>query len=158
MDITTLAAWGEFLGGIAVVISLVYLASQIRQNSRLLTASVATTTEAANTSLSTLIVQDPDLGRIWWDGMADREALSEPDRRRFDPLISIQVSGFQHQFRLARKGVLDPEVLADLEQGTRFDLQQPGFLEWWREWGERAYSGDFGDYMNGLIREGETAG
>jgi len=25
MDITTLAAWGEFLGGIAVVVSLVYV-------------------------------------------------------------------------------------------------------------------------------------
>ncbi len=34
MDITTLAAWGEFLGGIAVVVSLVYLASQIRQISK----------------------------------------------------------------------------------------------------------------------------
>ena len=33
MDITTLAAWGEFLGGIAVVVSLIYLAGQIRQNS-----------------------------------------------------------------------------------------------------------------------------
>ena len=45
MDITTLAAWGEFLGGIAVVVSLVYLATQIRQNSRLLTAFAASTTE-----------------------------------------------------------------------------------------------------------------
>ena len=35
LNITTLAAWGEFVGGIAVVISLVYLASQIRQNSKL---------------------------------------------------------------------------------------------------------------------------
>ena len=33
---TTLAAWGEFIGGIAVVVSLVYLASQIRQESKLL--------------------------------------------------------------------------------------------------------------------------
>ena len=41
LDITTLAAWGEFLGGIAVVVSLIYLASQIRQNSRLLRASTA---------------------------------------------------------------------------------------------------------------------
>ena len=41
MDITTLAAWGEFLGGIAVVVSLVYLASQVQQNSRLLRASAA---------------------------------------------------------------------------------------------------------------------
>ena len=30
MGINTLAAWGEFPGGIAVDISLVYLASQIR--------------------------------------------------------------------------------------------------------------------------------
>jgi len=30
MDITTLAAWGEFLGGIAVVVSLIYLAGQNR--------------------------------------------------------------------------------------------------------------------------------
>jgi len=157
MDITTLAAWGEFLGGIAVIVSLVYLASQIRQNSRLLTASVATTTDVYDTSLSNLIVQDPDLGRVYWDGMADREGLSEPDRRRFDPLISIQVGGRQHQFRLARKRVLDPDVLADLEQGVRFDVQQPGFIDWWREWGERVHSGDFRDYMDGLIREAEAA-
>jgi hypothetical protein len=34
MDITSLAAWGEFLGGIAVVVSLIYLASQIRNRSK----------------------------------------------------------------------------------------------------------------------------
>ena len=32
MEITTLAAWGEFIGGIAVVVSLIYLAGQIRQS------------------------------------------------------------------------------------------------------------------------------
>ena len=53
MDITTLAAWGEFLGGIAVVASLVYLASQIRQYSRLLRASTASATfSAQNESLA----------------------------------------------------------------------------------------------------------
>ena len=41
LDITTLAAWGEFIGGIAVVVSLIYLAGQIRQNSRLLRSSTA---------------------------------------------------------------------------------------------------------------------
>ncbi len=33
LDITTLAAWGEFIGGIAVVVSLIYLAGRVRQNS-----------------------------------------------------------------------------------------------------------------------------
>jgi hypothetical protein len=39
LDITTLAAWGEFIGEIAVVVSLIYLAGQTRQNSRLLRTS-----------------------------------------------------------------------------------------------------------------------
>ncbi len=52
MDITTLAAWGEFLGGIAVVVSLIYLASQIRQNSKLLqiSSSVAIATSESCTT------------------------------------------------------------------------------------------------------------
>ena len=39
MDITTLAAWGEFLGGIAVVASLIYLAGQIRMNTKTVRAA-----------------------------------------------------------------------------------------------------------------------
>ena len=158
MDITTLAAWGEFLGGIAVVASLIYLAGQIRQNSRLLTASAAATTDSYNSLTNTFLVQDPEVARIWWDGLEDREALSEPDRRRFDPLIGITLSGFQTQFRLARNDVLDPEVLGDLERGVSFMIQQPGYLHWWSQWGEALHSGDFKNYMDGLIREGEAAG
>ena len=68
MDITTLAAWGEFLGGIAVVVSLVYLASQIRQNSKLLRASTASATSATNADFSSLIVQDSEVARIFREG------------------------------------------------------------------------------------------
>ncbi len=64
MDITTLAAWGEFLGGIAVVVSLIYLAGQIRQNSKLLRASTASVTAQNLFSESSLMVQDPEVARI----------------------------------------------------------------------------------------------
>ena len=57
LDITTLAAWGEFIGGIAVVVSLVYLASQIRQNSKLLHASTASATAQTSSSTGGMQVQ-----------------------------------------------------------------------------------------------------
>ncbi len=57
LDITTLAAWGEFLGGLGVIASLVYLASQIRQNSRLLRTSTASSTNVTNTAVGSLAVQ-----------------------------------------------------------------------------------------------------
>ncbi len=75
MDITTLAVWGEFLGGVAVVASLIYLASQIRQNSRLLRTSTAAATSATTTAVNTLIVQDPEVARIYSAGIADRSAM-----------------------------------------------------------------------------------
>ena len=52
MDITTLAAWGEFIGGIAVVVSLLYLASQVRQNSRLLQVSMTSSVADSDRMLS----------------------------------------------------------------------------------------------------------
>ena len=52
MDVVILAAWGELIGGIAVVGSLVYLAGQIRQNSKLLRASTASISRETNSRLS----------------------------------------------------------------------------------------------------------
>ena len=65
LDITILAAWGEFLGGIGVIASLIYLASQIRQNSRLLRASTTSATTKTRFSWMALTVQDPELTRLY---------------------------------------------------------------------------------------------
>ncbi len=157
LDITTLAAWGEFLGGIAVVVSLIYLAGQIRQNSRLLRASTASTTQQADSLLSSLVVQDPELARIFWEGMADRAALSEADRRRFDPLLGIQLSGVQQHFRFARDGIISPEIWADMEDAQHWNAQQPGFRQFWLQW-RNVYGGAFREYFDGVIRESEAAG
>ena len=87
-------------------------------------------------------MQDPELARIWRDGLVSRETLSELDRRRFDPLISIMLNAFQQQFRLARKGVLDPKFLADLQQGVHRITRQPGYRQWWEQWAGITYPGD----------------
>jgi hypothetical protein len=157
MDITTLAAWGEFLGGIAVVVSLIYLAGQIRQNSRLLKASAAGVTWQSSNAQASLTVQDPELARIYWAGIADRESLSEQDRQRFDPLVGLTMTGTQQQLRLARDGILTPEVWSDVDQGIRWNMQRHGIQQWWRTY-SNLYSQEFRDYVDGLIREGEAAG
>jgi hypothetical protein len=68
LDITILAAWGALLGGVAVVVSLIYLAGHIRQNSRLLRASGSTAAAQATFAFSTAIAQDEDLSRICTGG------------------------------------------------------------------------------------------
>ncbi len=157
MDITTLAAWGEFLGGIAVVVSLVYLAGQIRQNSRLLRTSTASTSSSVMNDNLTLIVQDPEVARMYRDGMTDRSSLSEVDRFRFDALVMMQIGGLQQEYQFAADGVIGPALWESRKRVMRGFLQLPGVKEWWSH---RRYnfSEDFGEFLDGLRREGEAAG
>ena len=101
-------------------------------------------------------MQDPELARIFWEGMADRAALSEADRRRFDPLLGIQLSGVQQHFGFARDGIISPGVWADMESTQKWNAQQPGFQQFWLQW-RNIYPDDFRDYFDGVIRESDAA-
>jgi len=156
MDITTLAAWGEFLGGIAVVASLIYLASQIRQNSKLLRASTAAVTAQITFSASATIAQDAELARLSLEGNADRSSLSDIDRRRFDSIIHVQVKGNWQLFRFYRDGISSPQEWRACEREMAWSFQQPGQRQYWTEWSE-LFEEDFRVYVDGLIRESEAA-
>ncbi len=156
MDITTLAAWGEFLGGIAVVASLVYLASQIRQNSKLLRASTASATIAANADFSSLVVQDSEVARILREGMADRSSLSEDDMQRFDALLHMGFTANSQEYQFFVDGVMAPSIWENRTLSVRRFLRLPGYRQWWTEWGD-IYPEEFRNLVDDLIREGEAA-
>ena len=157
MDITTLAAWGEFLGGIGVIASLIYLASQIRQNSKLLRASVASVINETTTRIGILAAEDPEVARLYFEGLADPSALTAIDRRRFDSMIGTFVGGLQQELQFAQDGIIAPSLWASRIRGTRWMLHQPGMQQWWEEW-QNLYSDDLVALVDGLIREGEAAG
>ena len=98
MDITTLAAWGEFLGGIAVVVSLVYLAGQIRSNTRMLQVSATVAYGESDMEIAKLLIADPEVARIFREGAADRESLSIDERSRLDQFLD----NLGHQYVICR--------------------------------------------------------
>ncbi len=157
MDITTLAAWGEFLGGIAVVVSLVYLASQIRQNSRLLQVSTTAALGDQEIEFSKLMIEDPEISRIFEDGAADRDSLSEAERRKFDAFMRMVFGTFQRNFFVEQDGALKASLWQTELRGTRSILRQPGSQQWWEE-ARPLFGDEFGEFVDGLIREGEAAG
>jgi hypothetical protein len=129
LDINTLAAWGEFIGGVAVVVSLIYLASQIRQNSKLLRASTASATIAAFNDASGLMAQDSEFARIFWDGMLDRSSLAEADRRRFDPLAAMLFNQWNQEHQFFGDGIIGPAVWEHRTRAIRRLLRQPGITQ-----------------------------
>jgi hypothetical protein len=156
MDINTLAAWGEFLGGIAVVITLVYLVIQLRQTAKAVRSSTATATAQINFNSAVLQAQDPEMARIFWEGMADRSSLSEPDRRRYDPLMYIIMSGHGENFRLNRDGVFRPEEWESKRRELAYVVQSPGIQSYWADH-RGIFDDTFGRFVDGMISEAQAA-
>ena len=84
-----LANWGEFIGGIAVVISLVYVGLQIRATvaqSKLDSYTKSTELWAQFTSA---VAADSDTWNIFHQGTQDYESLEHAERSRFGFLIAM---------------------------------------------------------------------
>jgi len=157
MDITTLAAWGEFIGGIAVVVSLIYLASQIRQNSRLLQVSATVAIANSERSSTSAQVDEPSLARMWTMETAEFESLPEIEQIRLASFVALQLSTYQQNYYFQKDGVIRDEVWKAQKRLDASLLSQAWTQKVWSD-SRIAYSDEFGEFVDGLIREGEAAG
>jgi len=132
MNWEALGALAELMGAIAVILTLIYLAVQIKQsgrmieqNNRLLDISIANATRDAQNELSRIVAGDIGAAKIFWAGLSDRSSLAEEDRQRFDSMLWLQFSGAQQGMQTGSE-----ETLAAL----RWTLAYPGAREWWRDY------------------------
>jgi hypothetical protein len=143
MTIQDFGAIGEIVGAAAVVVSLIYLASQIRQNTRQInqntTAAQATAFDSAITHTMMArqaIFQDAEVARIYHDGSLDPESLSDNDRLRYRLIAhNILWSIWNLQSQSAMGG--DGEEMRDTQVPLlRRVVSQPGMRWFWLNWSQ----------------------
>lgn len=146
---------GDFLGGIAVIATLLYLAIQIRQNTRQIAQNSETVRlsfeNEIRSELNTFrlsIAADETLSSIWNRGLADEE-LDPNERGRFELLLMNVVAMLTAQFHAHQRDLYD--------LGRRIPYfsavtTTPGFR---RFWDRLAIQGtlreDVHEYINSLL-------
>ncbi len=131
MTIQDLGSIGELVAALATVVTLAYLAIQIRQN----TASLRT---AAELDLSQQIAMfharisaQPDLARIWDAAASDFESLGPDEVRRLRWLVAELFLIYEGQYQVFRSGHIN-----EMSWGAKRDvmlglLENPKISEWW---------------------------
>ncbi|MEP1469336.1 MAG: hypothetical protein ABJK25_00025 [Halieaceae bacterium] len=138
MNWDAVGAIAEVIGAVAVIITLAYLAVQIRQNSRLLESNLVESHVNAANEVSKILASESGAANIFWDGLENtRTSLTLENRRRFDALLFLFVTSGYQAFRQNDEAAL-----------TRADwiLQFPGFRDWWSEYAG-TYPNDFREYI-----------
>jgi hypothetical protein len=132
MNWEALGAIGETIGAIAVILTLGYLAVQIRQNTRMLEASVLSATTNAHVAFNHLLGSDAAAARVFQVGLENFPSLSENEQRQFLNLLRAAFISYEHAFFSYRKGLLDAEVWSRYLRGLKDMLQLSHVSVWWK--------------------------
>jgi hypothetical protein len=83
MNLNDLANLGQIIGAVAVVMSLFYVASQIRQNTNAVRSATAQTVHEHFAGWYNAFACDRSLSQIAINGLKDYGSLSETEKARF---------------------------------------------------------------------------
>jgi hypothetical protein len=133
MSLNDLANIGQVIGAIAVVISLIYVAYQIRQNTNAVRSATAQAVHEHFSNWYNLVAADTELSRIAANGLRDYTSLSEQERVRFIATYMSFVSYSQNAFLKWREGLLKPALWLGWEQVMMNLFGAPGGKAFWKE-------------------------
>lgn len=127
----TLGNIGDFLGGIGVVITLIYLASQIRQNTQSVRASAFQAAQRDIADKLDGLSNDPELIRIFFDGNHKFESFSKEDRRRYAAFMTGWLRRYETLLYQTHLGNIDREQWEGQLSELRTAFKYPGARAWW---------------------------
>jgi hypothetical protein len=101
-----LGNFGEFFGAIAVLATLVYLVIQIKQNNKLLTATVYESAMEGYISLNRIVLESAEYASIARRGLTRMPELDEDEAFRFNMALRNFFNQVYKLYRLHEQGVL----------------------------------------------------
>ncbi len=149
-----LGNFGEFVGAIAVVATLIYLTTQIRQNTTALQSAAAQAVHDNFAAWYSSAQGDPSLLSISTKGMRDFPSLSEAETPQFMAHFMAFCSHIQDAFYKWQEGSLSPELWRGWEFVTMNFLTTPGGRGFWDE-RDYLFADAFQTYVNDVIMKRE---
>jgi hypothetical protein len=151
MSLADLASLGNFVSGVAVLISLVYLALQVRQaqvNQRTLIQQG----RAARTVDAAFRLAEEQNARILLKGNAGEEDMSVAEYLRYAQLFRAVTLGVEDTFFQHEHGTLTGAAFESTVLATRSVLALPGFRAQWRA-SRHQYEPSFTRFIDRLLAE-----
>ncbi len=131
MTLTELGSIGELLGSIAVLISLIYLAMQIRSSTETARTSTYQSVVSDFSALNQSMASTPDLSLMFVNAMEDFESLSPDEKARISQLFFMCFHNFENMYYQHRKGYLENDLWLGWKRLMLTYHARPGFQTWW---------------------------
>ncbi len=152
MNWEAIGAVGELLGAIGVILTLLYLATQIRQNTMSNRQAALQTISVQNAEWLSLIIQDEDVARIFRTGQRDVDSLENEDSVRYGMLMTQFCRVFDAQYHQYMNGALVEDMWVSSVRSIISVMTRNGAKVWWSRFGNQ-FSDPFQEFMESVLED-----
>src|SRR5881296_2285886 len=144
-----ISAIGQIVGAIGVVVSLIYVATEVRNSARATQLASRRSISEIFTLLSRQLAEHPDLRELYYRGLHDFESLEGTDLVGFAQVMLQLFRAYEEAYYGHLEGDVDPRLWRGWEAAMRDINGYPGVQAYWRS-RSHWYSEEFAKYINQL--------
>ncbi len=159
MSLGAWAAIAEIIGALAVVVTLVYLAVQVRHSKEALDANTKAIRGQAISDVTRnvqehmhMVVQGQDMATAL-QKLASEDSLDPHNALLIDFFLTAVFVARQNEYFQWKQGLLDESVFRSLHHIIFSILETQGGQHWWQHEGRRLIAPEFAEFVNEIFRE-----
>ncbi len=149
MNWEAIGALGEWVGALAVLATLAYLALQVKQNSQSIRSNIELEASRQLADSVARTSADSNLKRIY-DDVAEKKKLSLEDERDYQWWLASFFHSAEGIYIQHTKGFLSEDIWGEYERIMVGFLQASQARNWWKN-SHAPFSQLFTDHVNGLL-------
>ena len=151
MTLQGLAHIGEFIGGIAIIISLAYLAIQVSDSNRLLRSQAHYNAMMLSQAPGTMMVQSPELSDLVEQCQMGKEPLSSSVLARCNQYTLMELNGWEYLYYQHLDSSIPPQLWLGADAYYRNEIQNKvGYAKFWKDY-HIAYAEPFHSYVDAFF-------
>ena len=156
MSLEDLGNIGEFVAAAAVIVSLIYLAVQIRQNTKSVRASTYHSVNRAAHEMQMIVAGSETLSRVMIKAAREPEALSLDERLRFNMTMRSSFAWYEDIYFQYQQSMVGRDYWEARQRSMLDQLREPGISSWWCR-NSRLYTNAFVAEVSRLLQDTEAS-
>jgi len=150
MNWEVISTVSEFVGAVAVVASVIYLATQIRRQTTESRLVATRDLSAKRVAWMEFMGGDEAMAEIYLRAIRDYESLEGVARIRASMLFHTFMRNAEQEFIHMGTGHADDPYLESVDRVLSKTISSPGLRQWWRTTGE-GFNNAFQNHINELM-------
>jgi len=134
MNWDAIGATGEWIGGLATIGTLFYLAYQVRQNTKTARSSAYQAAASAISEWTNLVSADAVVTKNLMTAMLEPDSLDENARAQVGMQLNALFRNYENIFYQWREGAISEEVWEGWGRQVRAVFWTVGAQRWWPTW------------------------